>query len=445
MQSGQGRIPFKYRRLEENRDELDGRTRAERDRDRVLYSWAFRRLAGVTQVVTPGEGEVFHNRLTHSLKVAQVARRLAEQLRKQPVAARAQGIDPDVVEAAALAHDLGHPPFGHIAEHELQALLLNRGVQDSFEGNAQAFRIITKLAIRDGNVVGLNLTRATLNAVLKYPWFRDPFHKKKSRKWGAYHTESAAFEFSRERTSGEVQSIEAQIMDWADEIAYAVHDVEDFFRAGLIPLHALAAPPAETNPEVVLFLQRAEENGVGDDATFADFRSVALRLFQWGEFPREPYRRTRRDRARLWAFRAAFIRRAWNATRLSQQKSPTLQIDPGFRLQVKVLKQLNWQYAVTNPALAGQQYGQRRIVRDLFEILERAAFTANRDKWLIFPTPEREALESLMSDYGGNPPDELRYRIVADAVAGMTDRQAHLYHQRLTGTSAGSVGDPIVG
>ena len=142
------------------------------DRDRILYSSAFRRLAQVTQVVTAQEGHVFHNRLTHSLKVAQVARRLTESLvTQQPeIAEKLGGIEPDVVEAAALAHDLGHPPFGHIAEEELDECAVRHDLKDGFEGNAQSFRILTKLAIHRIDYCGLNLTRATLNGVLKYPW-----------------------------------------------------------------------------------------------------------------------------------------------------------------------------------------------------------------------------------------------------------------------------------
>jgi dGTPase len=120
----------------------DTRSEAQRDRDRILYAAAFRRLADVTQVVSASEGPVFHNRLTHSLEVAQFGRRLAEKLVKDNyLAAEAVGgIDPDVVEAACLAHDIGHPPFGHVAEQELEELVTKAGVRSGFEGNAQSFR-----------------------------------------------------------------------------------------------------------------------------------------------------------------------------------------------------------------------------------------------------------------------------------------------------------------
>jgi predicted deoxyguanosinetriphosphate triphosphohydrolase len=159
------------RRFKRDRPE-DNRSAFQRDRDRILFTSAFRRLAGVTQVFSAEEGHIFHNRLTHSLEVAQVGRRLCERLTTdyRETADRLE-INPDVVEAACLAHDLGHPPFGHIAERLLDELVTHE-LADGFDGNAQSFRIVTKLAFRSTDVTGLNLTRATLNALLKYPWLR---------------------------------------------------------------------------------------------------------------------------------------------------------------------------------------------------------------------------------------------------------------------------------
>jgi dGTPase len=158
----------------------DHRTPAQRDRDRVLYSSAFRRLAEVTQVVAANSGYIFHNRLTHSLQVAQVGRRLSEklvQLQNELGMFPPDGIDPDVVEAACLAHDLGHPPFGHVIEEQLNELGKDVG---GFEGNAQSFRIVTKLAFHSPKYSGLDLTRATLAALLKYPWARGENEKSRT-------------------------------------------------------------------------------------------------------------------------------------------------------------------------------------------------------------------------------------------------------------------------
>jgi len=238
----------------------DQRREGQRDRDRILYSSAFKRLNGVTQVVAASEGTIFHNRLTHSLKVAQLGRRLAEHLCSQPTerekAEAWGGLDPEVVDAAGLAHDLGHPPFGHIAEKALDHLVTRgpsarseegdeapAGNPDGFEGNAQTFRILTWLsAHNEKKYPGLNLTRATLNAVLKYPWLRDPAEApegKRYNKYGAYRAEGSDHAFAREFHDGDVQSLEAAVMDFADGLAYSVHDLEDFVRAGLVPLSRL--------------------------------------------------------------------------------------------------------------------------------------------------------------------------------------------------------------
>ena len=212
----------RQRRLSEVPD--DNRNPFQRDRDRILYSSAFRRLSGITQIVRTGESDVFHTRQQHTLKVAQVGRRLAEKcIAEQPDANSFHEVDPDVVEAACLAHDLGHPPFGHIGESVLDEMVKQHD-PDGFEGNSQSFRILTKLAVRFEHP-GLDLTRATLAAVIKYPWYRENEDIKKKDKWGSYRSESEDFSFARECFSHENKTAEAEIMDWADDVAYSVHDL----------------------------------------------------------------------------------------------------------------------------------------------------------------------------------------------------------------------------
>jgi dGTPase len=239
--------------------ETEHRSAFQRDRDRILYSSAFRRLAGVTQVVGASEGFIFHNRLTHSLKVAQLGRRIAEKLiQQQPeLAAEVVPIHAEVVEAAGLAHDLGHPPFGHVAEMALKKAAASVTDFEAFEGNPQSFRIVTKLSMRSFDHDGLNLTRATLNALLKYPWLREAAGDR-SEKWGAYHSERDQFEWARREdvAAKDVKSAEAEIMDWADDIAYSVHDVEDFFKANLIPLDRLAV----SDSEQTVFFEHAKDH-----------------------------------------------------------------------------------------------------------------------------------------------------------------------------------------
>lgn len=216
------------------------RSETQRDRDRILYSSAFGRLAGITQVASSSPGASFRNRLTHSFKVAQVARRLAERLKTEEGDVElVDKLDVDATEAAAIGHDTGHPPFGHIAEEILAEAMSDAG---GFEGNAQSFRIVCRLAMRDPEHPGLNLTPTTLNGMLKYPWLpgehpTDP----DSTKFGAYWSDRNDFLAAQGKSTvrpGQ-RTLEAELMDWSDDITYAVHDLDDFYRVGLVPLERL--------------------------------------------------------------------------------------------------------------------------------------------------------------------------------------------------------------
>jgi dGTPase len=414
----------------------DTRTPAERDRDRILYSSAFRRLAEGTQVVSPTIGYVFHNRLTHSLQVAQVGRRLAERLRGTHLEESewAGCLDPDVVEAACLAHDLVHPPFGHIAEEELNALTTDYG---GFEGNAQSFRILTKLAFHSENHRGLNLTRATLAGVLKYPWLRNE-NPLKPKKWGAYETERPDFDFATALCSrAQVRTLEADLMDWADDVTYSVHDIEDFYKAGRIPAHLLSHVRDSGERKTFfddVFRRRKNNPDFADRARLEEaFTDVMLSNFAL----EEQYIGKASQRAALRVFTSNLIGRYINGVKIVSSGDETkVAIDPGLQSEVAMLKELVWTYVIEAPALATQQYGQRKIIRELFAIYTDAANCEGKRK--IFPAYYRERLDAT-----GSGAQEI-CRICVDLIASLTEAQVINMHQRLTGSSLGSALEDLV-
>ncbi|WP_062529760.1 deoxyguanosinetriphosphate triphosphohydrolase [Demequina rhizosphaerae] len=214
------------------------RTPFERDRARIVHSSALRRLGAKTQILGAGTGDFVRTRLTHTLEVAQVGRSLGKVL----------GCDPDVVDAACLAHDLGHPPFGHNGERALDEVSRDIG---GFEGNAQTLRILARLETKTydpgtGQSVGLNLTRAVLDASVKYPWTEDATPTRPdgtpTRKFGVYDDDLPVFRWLREGALERAQSFEAQVMDLADDIAYSVHDVEDSVVHHTVSLGVLRDP-----------------------------------------------------------------------------------------------------------------------------------------------------------------------------------------------------------
>lgn len=435
----------------------DQRSEFERDRDRILYSSALRRLAGVTQVVHVAEGHIFHNRLTHTLKVAQVGRRIAEHILKsepEELIDAVGGIDPDVVETAALAHDLGHPPFGHIAEEGLDRQLRIADIADGYEGNAQSFRIVTNVAIRHPEHRGLNLTRASLNAVLKYPWERS-VDGKEFKKWGCYYSEKEDFQFAREMCSSadRRQSAEAALMDWADDVTYSVHDVDDFYRAGLIPLDRLIVGTDERARFIDFVFDRwAQEddqtrlhNFNREDAS-KFFDDLRLWLEELAKGPLEPFSGTRAQWVDLDFLSALLIRRyilgpnseTKAITLVDSSEEPRVRIQPILRAEVDLLKELMRYYVFDNPALVGQQLGQRRVIHELFGIFFDATQPGSKNSSII-PQPFRDSLKEI-----SGPAQRERARLVADIIASMMEQQTLSLYQRLTGLAPGSIRDLII-
>ncbi|WP_416971771.1 deoxyguanosinetriphosphate triphosphohydrolase [Streptomyces sp. 4F14] len=400
-------------------DKRPGRTAFQRDRARLLHSSALRRLAGKTQVVTPGtQGPVWdaspRTRLTHSLECAQVGRELGAAL----------GCDPDLVEAACLAHDLGHPPFGHNGEQALNDFAKDCG---GFEGNAQSLRLLTRIEPKrfteDGSV-GLNLTRATLDAATKYPWPRgehptDP----KSPKFGVYDDDRPVFDWIRKESPGTRACFEAQVMDWSDDVAYSVHDVEDGLHAGHIDPACLSARadreeifrvaigryvPGDTDPaELAEALDRllAEEwwpHGYdGSAVAQARLKDATSQLIGRFCLAAEGATRARYGSGRLTRYAAELV------------------VPRGTRLECAVLKAVADRYVMQRAEQERLRADQRIVITELAQ-----ALTARAPYGL---DPQFHALFVKADD------DHARERVIVDQIASLTDASARALHARLTG------------
>jgi dGTPase len=449
------------KRLHGHDPHLGHRSDFRRDRDSIFYSNYFRRLAGVTQVVHAAEGHVFHNRLVHSVKVAQIGQSLADVLTKdvpgrkkipEEVIKAVGEIDGDVVQTACLAHDLGHPPFGHIAEWELDQCAKDHGVPDGFEGNAQSFRIVTRNAIHDERHKGLNLTSASLNALLKYPWPRhQETERKEHNKWGYYEGDQPSFELARRREAAgsERKSVEADIMDWADDIAYSIHDLDDFYRAGIVPLDRILAGGTERDR----FLQWIEGKGIIERArrTEAGNFIQSLRPANGADLLM-PFQGTTAQYHELRRLETKLIQRflgllADDQLKLDPDGTSRLQIAPELKREVEILKGLMRFYVYEAPALVAQQHGQRKLIRGLFEILFEAVNPvegAKKAPSAILPKPFDERLDEIRKATIQGAVSE-RVRLVTDVIASLTEQQAASYYARLSGTSLGFLADRIFG
>jgi dGTPase len=416
------------------KDDARPRTEARRDRDRILYSSALKRLGSVTQVTASETGLTFHSRLTHSLKVAQFARRLAERLRGIEVSGEAArvvaGLNEDAAEAAALAHDLGHPPFGHLAEEALDELAASFG---GFEGNAQSFRILTRLALRAETYNGLDLTRRTLNGVLKYPWTRDEGSQEHFDKWNAYSADEPAFNWVRDDSWGDRRSIEAEIMDWADDVTYAVHDMDDFFRAGLVPLDRLVRLQSERSAFQDYIRERYAKKDKAEKgevlATAAeDVLTSGLIHFD------APYSGAREERIYLREMGSGLINQYINAPMIENddEHGAVFTIEEQFRHEVDALKELIWCYVIERPSLAILQAGQRDVIHLLYDRYEKAALAGELK---LFPTLYVERLKQCQTA-------NAKKRTVVDLVSSFTEAGALEVHRRFTGAASASIIDP---
>jgi dGTPase len=383
-----------------------GRTAFQRDRARVLHSAGFRRLATKTQVHTAGSDDFLRTRLTHSLEVAQIARELGARL----------GCDPDVVDVAGLAHDLGHPPFGHNGEEALDAVAQPCG---GFEGNAQTLRVLTRLEAKvDG--AGLNLTRASLDAACKYPWPR----RSGRRKFGVYADDAPVFAWLRRSAPpGERRCLEAQVMDWADDVAYSVHDVEDGIHGGYLALRALlddaderaalcadvAATYCDEPPDV---LEQALAELLHDDVV------TAAAGYDGSYQAQIALKRMTSVLTGRFVSAAVHATAEHHGTGSLNRYAADLVVPRRERNQCALLKGMALRYVMRARA-AEQWYEQQRVI--LVELVDALGRRAPEHLDPMFAPLWKEATD-----------DAARLRVVIDQVACLTDPAAVAWHRRVT-------------
>ena len=389
-----------------------GRSDFERDRARVLHSAALRRLAAKTQVVRATSADFPRTRLTHSLECAQIGRELGQEI----------GCDPDLVDAACLAHDIGHSPFGHNGEAALNELAAAIG---GFEGNAQTLRLLTRLEPKTEGA-GLNLTRATLDATLKYPWFGEP-----GTKFGAYAEDAEVFGWIRQGAPDRRPCLEAQVMDWADDVAYSVHDMEDGFHAGLITFKNLKSQTerAEVSRTAIAYCP-----GGVTEAELTEILEALLALDIWPASydggPGTVAALKNLTSELIGRFCVAAQQATLHPDRPPAPLSHTSPIGHSFtryaadlvvprrqRLECALLKAITARYVMNRAGVVAAQARERELLTELTYAVERGA---------------PQTLDPLLRpswDAAGT--DAARRRVVIDQVASLTDTSAIAWHHRL--------------
>lgn len=402
--------------------DTEHRTPFQIDRDRILHSAAFRRLQGKTQVFYSflvGDYDFYRTRLTHSLEVAQVGRSICAWLQKtRTELSQSAGIDGDLVEAACLAHDLGHPPFGHTGERALHRLMAPYG---GFEGNAQTLRLLTATLFRDGRE-GMNPSRALLDAVLKYKTLKRETPKAENHY--VYDEQDAFLQFVNggaafpdQLTPGKVRnafrSLECQIMDWADDTAYSLNDLGDAIQRDFITVAKLEAWAAKQSLADV-------------EQAHLDF---LLKAIHEGKIEGRLGRGIG-DHIRACSLRARSNFLAGSTRRYALE----LVIDETMQRKARLNKRIAKDLVFDTPNLQQIDFKADGVLSRMFEVLEeRYVQRSGRRSWHFLPEAVEQRLEREDSP-------SVRARLVCDWLANLTDRSAWEWHQRLFDVGAGAMG-----
>ena len=351
----------------------DFRDPCARDRDRVIHSGSFRRLEYKTQVFLNHEGDFFRTRLTHSIEVAQIARSIASSL----------GLHESLVEAIALSHDLGHTPFGHIGGDKLDECLKADGFTNGFEHNFQSFRVVTTLEKRYKSFEGLNLTFATLEGILKHSY---PYKKSFLPEWI-----DATFNLSTH------PSIEAMVVDRADEIAYVSHDIDDGINSGLITFEDL-----QESELAQTILQKVHAEGIKESET---------EMFR--------YRFSSHMINHL-----VYALLDYSKPKITQQGVVCAQLDATTPLPIGFDKELETQIKKLKKLLFAKLYQHHKIVSKMFAGAQaiEGLYKAIMQETKILPSYFYTQLEKRN-----------KHRVVADYIASMSDRYAMELYNELYG------------
>jgi dGTPase len=373
-------------------------------------------LVDVTQILhaEPSVGRL-HNRLTHSLKVAQIARSVAERFDDALFA------DPDVCEAAGLAHDLGHPRYGHLGEATLDEELVQRGLC-GYEGNAQAFRVLTKLAVHNPIRPGLNLTRATLNATLKYPFVRSDAAAGGAR--GVYPSERDQFEFATDGV-GPLPGAETAIVEWADDISYALHGFDDFYRAGLVRLDEFLDADIDALAQEVT--RRGEPGSFDSKLWRPAFENLRVAFSAPENAPL--LSNFSGDRLQQGILRAVTSRLITEWLDSADRRSNEFVVDPVVQHQVLLIKEFVYQRVIVRRMeTARSQQRERLRLQRLFSAIEE---WIRRETWERLPGGLRIALSVSLTDAEDPDFDAVGPRGVADFISQMTESEAEHRERQL--------------